>query len=86
MHCKTPLVVLPDALVDVGLTSEEAASITCYKGHGCDVCSGTGYKGRIAIYEVMTLSPDLRDMVLRGGSVQEIKRGAIQQVGCAHCA
>jgi type IV pilus assembly protein PilB len=42
------------------------------------VCSGTGYKGRIAIYEVMTLSPDLRDMVLRGGSALELQRGAIQ--------
>jgi type IV pilus assembly protein PilB len=78
VHCKAHLVVPPDALVDVGLTPEEAASITCYKGNGCEVCSGTGYKGRIAIYEVMTLSPDLRDMVLRGGSALEIQRGAIQ--------
>jgi type IV pilus assembly protein PilB len=78
VHCKAHLVVPPDALVDVGLTPEEAASITCYKGHGCEVCSGTGYKGRIAIYEVMTLSPDLRDIVLRGGSALELQRGAIQ--------
>src|SRR6266545_3684703 len=78
VHCKAHLVVPPDALVDVGLTPEEAASITFYKGNGCEVCSGTGYKGRIAIYEVMTLSPDLRDMVLRGGSALEIQRGAIQ--------
>jgi type IV pilus assembly protein PilB len=78
VHCKAHLVVPTDALVDVGLTPEEAASITCYKGNGCEVCSGTGYKGRIAIYEVMTLSPDLRDMVLRGGSALELQRGAIQ--------
>ena len=78
VHCKAYLVVPTDALVDVGLTPEEAASITCYKGNGCDVCSGTGYKGRIAIYEVMTLSPDLRDIVLRGGSALELQRGAIQ--------
>lgn len=77
VHCKAPLVVPPEVLVDVGLTPEEAAAITCYKGNGCEVCSDSGYKGRIAIYEVMTLSPDLRDMVLRGGSALEIKRGAI---------
>ena len=79
MHCKDPVVVAPHALVDIGLSAEEAASITCYKGHGCEACSGTGYKGRIAIYEVMTLSPELRDMVLSGASALEIKRGAIQQ-------
>ena len=79
VHCKASLIVPPEALVDVGLTPEEVASITCYKGHGCEVCGGTGYKGRIAIYEVMSLSPDLRAMVLRGGSALEIKQGAIQE-------
>jgi type IV pilus assembly protein PilB len=79
VHCKMPSVVPPNALVDVGLTPEEAALITCYKGNGCEVCSGTGYKGRIAIYEVMTLSPELRDMVLSGASALEVKRGAVQQ-------
>ena len=58
MHCKVHLVVPPEALMEVGLTPEEVASITCYKGNGCELCGGTGYKGRIAIYEVMTLSPD----------------------------
>jgi type IV pilus assembly protein PilB len=79
VHCKVPVVVPLPGLVDVGLTPEEAAAIICYKGHGCDVCSGTGYKGRVAIYEVMALSPELRDMVLGGGSAVEMKRGAIQQ-------
>jgi type IV pilus assembly protein PilB len=79
VKCKTPVTVQPHALIDIGLTEEEAASIACYKGTGCEACSGTGYKGRIAIYEVMALSPELHDMVLRGASPQEIKRGAIQQ-------
>jgi type IV pilus assembly protein PilB len=79
VHCKVPLVVPYHALLDVGLTPEEVAGMTCYKGIGCEVCSGTGYKGRIAIYEVMTLSPELRDMVLSGASALDIKRCAIQQ-------
>jgi len=79
VHCKTPVAVQPQALVEIGLTPEEATSITCYKGLGCEVCSGTGYKGRIAIYEVMMLSPELRDTVLRGGSALEIKREAIRE-------
>ncbi len=79
MYCKAPVVVPLNALVDIGLTPAEAASIICYNGKGCEICSGTGYKGRIAIYEVMTLSANLRDMVLSGASVLEIKRGAIKQ-------
>jgi type IV pilus assembly protein PilB len=79
VQCKSPTVVQPQVLIDIGLTPEAAASITCYKGQGCEVCSGTGYKGRIAIYEVMGLSPELRDAVLRGASALDIKRGAIQQ-------
>jgi type IV pilus assembly protein PilB len=79
MHCRAPVTVPPHALVDIGLPSEAVASTTCYKGNGCEACSGTGYKGRIAIYEVMVLSPELRDMVLSGTSALEIKRGASQQ-------
>jgi type IV pilus assembly protein PilB len=78
-RCKVVVTVPPKALVDVGLSDEEAASITCYKGNGCDMCSGTGYKGRIAIYEVLLLTPELRDLILSGGSAVEIKRAAIQQ-------
>jgi type IV pilus assembly protein PilB len=79
VHCKAPLAVPSHALIDVGLTPAEAAAITCYRGNGCEVCSGTGYKGRIAIYEVMPLSPEQRDLVLSGGSALDIKRRAIQQ-------
>jgi type IV pilus assembly protein PilB len=77
--CKVPVAVPPQALVDVGLSSEQVASMTCYKGTGCELCSSTGYKGRVAIYEVIRLSPELRDLVLSGASALEIKRAAIQQ-------
>jgi type IV pilus assembly protein PilB len=78
-QCKTPVVVPPNALMDVGLTQEEVTAITCYKGRGCEACSSTGYKGRIAIYEVLTLTPELRDLILSGASALEIKRAAIRQ-------
>jgi type IV pilus assembly protein PilB len=78
-QCKAPTVVPTNALIDVGLTQEEATAISCYKGRGCETCSGTGYKGRIAIYEVLSLTPELRDLVLSGASALEIKRTAIQQ-------
>src|SRR5262249_28405508 len=78
-QCKTPVVVPPNALMDVGLTQEGVTAITCYKGRGCEACSSTGYKGRIAIYEVLTLTPELRDLILSGASALEIKRAAIRQ-------
>jgi type IV pilus assembly protein PilB len=46
------------------------------RGEGCEECNGTGYKGRIAIYEVMPLSPDLQEWVIKGKSSSEIKAQA----------
>ena len=47
------------------------------KGTGCDTCSGTGYKGRAGLYEVMALTPELRRMILRGASVAELRDQAV---------
>jgi type IV pilus assembly protein PilB len=49
------------------------------KGAGCDTCSGTGYKGRAGLYEVMALSPELRRMILRAASVAEIRDQAVTE-------
>jgi type IV pilus assembly protein PilB len=49
------------------------------KGAGCDTCSGTGYKGRAGLYEVMALSPELRRMILRGASVADIRDQAVTE-------
>ena len=47
------------------------------KGAGCDTGSGTGYKGRAGLYEVMAMSPELRRMILRGASVADIQTQAV---------
>jgi type IV pilus assembly protein PilB len=52
-------------------------ALTFMKGSGCDTCSGTGYKGRAGLYEVMSLSPEVRRMILRGASVAEIRDQAV---------
>jgi type II secretory ATPase GspE/PulE/Tfp pilus assembly ATPase PilB-like protein len=57
--------------------SDDIPSLTM-KGTGCDKCNGTGYKGRAGIYEVMALSPELRRLILRGGSVAEIRDQAVE--------
>lgn len=67
----------PEALIELGVSEEEVASFVCYRGKGCADCSGTGYRGRIALYEVMAMHEKLREMVLIGASASEIKREAV---------
>ena len=77
-ECKEPCEVSPQALVEMGMSPEEAESTVGYKGAGCDRCNGTGYKGRIALYEVLPLRDDLKELILEGGSSAELKRAAIE--------
>ena len=65
-------------LVDAGLSEEEIKSFTPKKGQGCGNCSDTGFKGRVAIYEVMVMTEQLKEFVLNGASGTEIKREAIR--------
>jgi type IV pilus assembly protein PilB len=65
-------------LIDVGLSEEEIKSYAPKKGHGCGACSETGFKGRVAIYEVMVMTDQLKEFVLNGASGAEIKREAIR--------
>jgi type IV pilus assembly protein PilB len=50
-----------------------------FKGSGCATCGGTGYKGRIALYEVMPFSETIKELVLNGASSSEIKRAAVRE-------
>ena len=50
-----------------------------YRGTGCDVCNGTGYKGRQGLYEVMLMTSALRRLVLRGGSTEELREQAVKE-------
>jgi len=77
--CKEQVEVNPQALVEVGFSPEEAESLTPYHGQGCMTCGNTGYKGRIALYEVMTISDSLRELILQGASTTEIKNQAIEE-------
>jgi type IV pilus assembly protein PilB len=65
-------------LIDVGLNEEEIKSYSPKKGQGCGNCSDTGFKGRVAIYEVMVMTEPLKEFVLNGASGAEIKREAIR--------
>jgi type IV pilus assembly protein PilB len=77
--CKTRVQISEKALVDLGLTPEDAHKMEISKGSGCATCNGSGYKGRIALYEVMPFTDTLKELVLNGASSSELKRGAIKE-------
>jgi type IV pilus assembly protein PilB len=63
----------------LGTDLESLRRIKFMRGTGCDACSGTGYKGRAGLYEVMALSPELRRMILRAASVADIQEQAVKE-------
>jgi len=75
--CKTPVELPPQALLEIGVPKEEIGTFTCFHGTGCAQCSGSGYRGRIALYEVMPMVDELRDLVLSGASASELKKAAM---------
>jgi type IV pilus assembly protein PilB len=79
MNCKAPTEVAPQVLVSLGFSPEEAKSVQVMKGKGCDRCNSTGYKGRIALIEVLEVSEEIREMILSGASSIEIKRKGIEE-------
>jgi type IV pilus assembly protein PilB len=77
--CKQEIKLDRQTLVEIGFSDQQLASAKLMKGAGCRTCNGTGYKGRVALYEVMKFSDSLKEMVLQGGSTAELKAAAIKQ-------
>ena len=71
--CRAEVPTEEQTLLDVGFKPEELPQVKTYRGMGCRTCSDTGYKGRIALYEVMPFTDRLKEMVLQGCSSAELK-------------
>lgn len=71
--CKAEVQVEPQAALDIGFTEEQLPDVRVFEGVGCRTCGDTGYKGRIALYEVMPFTDRLKEMVLQGCSTAELK-------------
>jgi type IV pilus assembly protein PilB len=78
-NCKEKHPMPAPGLVQAGFTQDEAGSVTPMKGKGCDRCNGTGYKGRVGLYEVMEVTEELRELILVGASGLELRRKAIDE-------
>jgi type IV pilus assembly protein PilB len=78
--CKFEVQDVPaKTLIDIGIKPEEIETFKVMKGKGCPTCNGTGYKGRVGLYEVMEISEGIRDLIMVGATAVEIKRKALDE-------
>ena len=77
--CKQPYDANEETLVPYGHVPQGLGKIQLYKGKGCQSCSFTGMKGRVAIYEVMPISEKIREMILRNAPTADIRDMALSQ-------
>ena len=77
-ECKEPAQVHPQLLIDLGVPPDEVKSFPTFKGKGCPICSNTGYKGRLGLYEVMPMKEEVKELILARSSTSEIKKEAIR--------
>ncbi len=80
--CKESYEVDTETLLAYGLSNKEVMdkkTITLYKGKGCPTCGNTGYKGRLGVYEIMEISNELKELINKRSSSNEIKKLARQQ-------
>ena len=78
--CKESAEVSAEILINLGVDPAEVGTgFSTFHGRGCANCNGTGYRGRLAIYEVMVMHEVLKELILRNASVVELKREAVKQ-------
>ena len=75
-NCKEEIQPTPDMLADLEMTSDEAMGKKFFRGRGCDICKGTGYKGRLGLYEFLVMNDEIRGLVARNASTEEIREVA----------
>jgi general secretion pathway protein E len=78
LQCREKYTPTPEALRRIGISEEQAKKIQFYKPGGCDECLQTGYRGRLAIFEIMTITPDIVKLILARSDTAEIQRQAVK--------
>jgi type IV pilus assembly protein PilB len=79
LACKKTAPIHHEVAEELGFTAEEAKAIQVSQGSGCVECNNTGYKGRQGVYEVMPISPSIRDLILERAPTSEVKKVAVQE-------
>ena len=74
--CREEIVPGADVLADLEMTSDQAADKKFYRGKGCEKCNRSGYKGRLGIYELLIMNDEMRDLIIRNASTEELREVA----------
>ncbi|MGA2557637.1 MAG: ATPase, T2SS/T4P/T4SS family, partial [Verrucomicrobiota bacterium] len=77
--CKEPLSYPPKMFADLGINPADFEGAALFRGRGCERCQNTGYSGRLAILEAMTMTDELRKLIIKRSSAQELAKVAIEQ-------
>jgi general secretion pathway protein E len=77
-ECKEAFVPDDTALEHMGLNADHIGKHTVYQAKGCDPCLHTGYKGRIGLFEIMLLTPELKSLILQTFDSNQIKNEAMK--------
>ena len=78
-QCKEPVQLRSELLINLGVDPADlGAGFPTFHGRGCSNCGNTGYRGRLAVYEVMVMRDELRELILKGVSAMELKRAAVK--------
>lgn len=78
MKCKNEVKYPPEMLLDAGI-DPKIIDFPLYRGEGCKECRGTGYKGRIGVFENMLVTSRIRDLILKRAPAEEIEKAAIEE-------
>lgn len=77
-ECRELTVPSTEALADLEMTPEDVVGKTFYRGRGCANCNNTGFKGRTGIFELMPITDEIRELIHRGASTEELRDAAIR--------
>ena len=75
-NCKTPFDPTEEMLMELGLTPDEVGNKQFFYGRGCEMCNGTGYRGRVGIFEIMVLNDEMRDLIMNRASTAVLREAA----------
>lgn len=76
-HCKQQTDPDPEMLAAVGMKPEMMKGKKLYEGYGCEKCEQIGFRGRLGVYELMEMTPTLRELAFKGVPTDELKKAAI---------